>query len=281
MKASANEVAQATINIRKAQAQDAANDAAKEAAKKKLEEAEANAKRLREIEVSELKTIGIEYATHTEFIKSELDKRGAYDLLKLQEQKARRDKDAKDAMAMEKQKTDTKLKLETMGFNAAKGLTEAFFAIELAGARGNEAEQLKIKKKAFEVDKAFSLVKAGNDTYSAALSAYAGTPGGPLIKGIAAGLATAYGLSQVLKIAASQFNGGQASAPTQTAPTADVNIPTMPTPQTRQGSTLLDDFGNPISGQQRDEQVIRAYLLDKEVEGKMKNLKRIEEQSKF
>jgi len=183
--------------------------------------------------------------------------------------------------AEKKKEAEARLKLETMGFNAAKGLSEAFFAIQLANAGSNEAEQLKIKKKAFEVDKAFSLVKAGNDTYSAALSAYAGTPGGPLIKGIAAGLATAYGLSQVLKIAASQFNGGQASAPTQTAPTADVNIPTMPTPQTRQGSTLLDDFGNPISGQQRDEQVIRAYLLDKEVEGKMKNLKRIEEQSKF
>jgi len=172
-------------------------------------------------------------------------------------------------------------KLESESFNAAKGLSEAFFAIQLSRAKGNEAEELKIKKRAFEVDKAFNVARAVQDGIRSvqgvlAQSSIYGPATIPI--SIAMGATAA---ANVAKILATQFNGAQAVTPSDSGQSFSGGVPSLPTPQTRQGSTLLDDFGNPISGQQRDEQVIRAYLLDKEVEGKMKNLKRIEEQSKF
>lgn len=184
-------------------------------------------------------------------------------------------------LSEDKKNAATRTKLENDVFNAAKSLSDGLFAFQLAKARGNQAEELKIRKQAFELDKAFSIAKATNDGYKAVLSSYADTPGGPLIKGIAAAAAGIFAAGQILKIASSQFDGGQTSTSSSFQNT-QTNIPSLPSPtQTRQGTTLLDDFGNPITQQQKEQQVIRAYLLDKEVSSKMKNVKRIEEQSKF
>lgn len=170
------------------------------------------------------------------------------------------------------------------GLQAAQNLSNAYFNFQLNKAKGDAQAQDAIKKKAFDIDKAFNIAKATMDGYKAVLSAYASTPGGPLLKGIAAGIAGAFATSQIALIASTQYNGG-ATAQTS-APNISTNIgggSQVPTVATRpsQGSVLLDDNGRQISQEDRDKQVIQAYVVAKELSNKQKNNKRIKEQSKY
>lgn len=170
------------------------------------------------------------------------------------------------------------------GLQAAQNLSNAYFNFQLNKAKGDAQAQDAIKKEAFDLDKSFNIAKASMDGYKAVLSAYASTPGGPLLKGIAAGIAGAFATSQIALIASTQYNGG---ATTQTsAPNISTNIgggSQVPTVATRpsQGSVLLDDNGRQISQEDRDKQVIQAYVVAKELSNKQKNNKRIKEQSKY
>lgn len=66
----------------------------------------------------------------------------------------------------------------------------------------------KERRKAFNIKKAADLASATIDGTKAVLSTYADTPGGPVIKGVAAGIAGAFSAIQIAKIAKSQFNDG-------------------------------------------------------------------------
>lgn len=71
-----------------------------------------------------------------------------------------------------------------------------------------QAKREKARKKAEKRQKAFDIIRAGIDTALAALSAFKDTKGGLIAKSIAAGLATAFGLSQIAIIAAKKFAKG-------------------------------------------------------------------------
>ena len=86
------------------------------------------------------------------------------------------------------------------------------FADKFAG------DDLERQKKAFKIKKVADIAQAGIDATKASLSAYAGTPGGPVVKGIAAGVAGGFGLLQIAKIKSAKFDspsggGGVSSAP--------------------------------------------------------------------
>ena len=87
-----------------------------------------------------------------------------------------------------------KVQIASSTFSALGALTEAF-------AGKTEEEQ----KKAFEVKKAFDIAQAVLDGYKAVLSAYAATPGDPITKGIAAGVAGAFAIAQIRKIEQATF----------------------------------------------------------------------------
>ena len=70
----------------------------------------------------------------------------------------------------------------------------------------------KERRKAFNIKKAADLASATIDGTKAVLSTYADTPGGPVIKGVAAGIAGAFSAIQIAKIAKSQFNDGGSGA---------------------------------------------------------------------
>jgi len=78
-------------------------------------------------------------------------------------------------------------------------------------AEDNAGKDLGRQKKAFQIRKAANLAQATVDGTKAVLSTYADTPGGPVIKGIAAGLAGAFALVQIRKIAMAKFEGGAPS----------------------------------------------------------------------
>lgn len=195
---------------------------------------------------------------------------------------AKEDEQRKNALQAERDLQDAKLEIASVGIGAVQGLSEAFFAFELNQAQGNEKAQIAIRKKAFDLDKAFNIAKATGDGYKATLSAFADTPGGIVIKSVAAGVAGLFAVAQIAKIAATKFDGGNSTSSNVTTPnisSGSTNVPTITAP--RQDSTLLGANGQPITQSQREQQVIQAYVLSKDVDKKQTNSRRIKEQASF
>ena len=117
----------------------------------------------------------------------------------------------------------------------------------------------KEQKKVFKVQKAAAIASATIDTYKGAVSAYASTPGGPILKGIAAALAVAAGIANIKKISATQFEGG-------TTPSNDQNQETPPSPTaapTPANFNIVGNAGaNPLAGLN---QPIQAYVVSGQV----------------
>lgn len=75
------------------------------------------------------------------------------------------------------------------------------------------------KKKQFNINKGIAIAQAGIQTFQAAQGAYLSqlsipTPDAPIRAAAAAGIATAVGLANIAKIAATQYNGGVGGGPT-------------------------------------------------------------------
>ena len=66
----------------------------------------------------------------------------------------------------------------------------------------------KAARRAFNIKKAADIAEATMSGYKAVLSTYANAPGGPVLKGIAAGLAGGFAALQIGKIASAQFQSG-------------------------------------------------------------------------
>jgi hypothetical protein len=139
-----------------------------------------------------------------------------------------------------------KVQIASSTFSALGALTEAF-------AGKTEEEQ----KKAFEVKKAFDIAQAVLDGYKAVLSAYAATPGDPITKGIAAGVAGAFAIAQIRKIEQATFTpstpsiggggtGGQQQQERIQAPTFNVT-------------------GEANQTQQVSDKPVKAYVVSGEV----------------
>jgi chromosome segregation ATPase len=114
-------------------------------------------------------------------------------------------------------------------------------------------------KKTFQLQKAVGLAQATIDTYKGAASAYANTVGGPVIKGIAAGVAVAAGLANVKKIASTQFSPSSTSTPSITSPT-------ISSPSTQQlSSPNFNVVGATGISQTEELQPVKAYVVSGDV----------------
>ena len=109
------------------------------------------------------------------------------------EEQERRDKDKADAKLV----ADTKWKLVRESLNVIGDLATSF-------AGKSEAQQ----KRAFEIQKAANIAGGLMDTFKASLGAFKDTPGGPILRGIAAGLTATAGLAMVNNIRKQEFRGG-------------------------------------------------------------------------
>lgn len=102
-----------------------------------------------------------------------------------------------EKLANRKQAIKTSIDLTQQSLSVIGDLVDAF-------ASKDEASQ----KRAFKIKKVASIASATIDTYKAATSAYADTPGGVVLKTIAASIALASGLAKVKAISNTQFEGG-------------------------------------------------------------------------
>ena len=96
------------------------------------------------------------------------------------------------------------------------------------------------------------------DGYRAVLSTYAQTPGGPVLKGIAAGIAGSFAALQIANIAKQQFQGGGDGA--DVAVSADAGGGEAAAPQ----FNVVGDSGiNQIA--QLQQQPVQAFVVSGEV----------------
>lgn len=155
-----------------------------------------------------------------------------------------------DSIKLNEQVAASKLNNEKNAFQGAKDLNEAFLNFQLAKADGDIAKQNEAAKKAFQVNKALQLAQGGLEAYRSVLSTYAATPGGPIIKGIAAGIAGVASAAMLLKIASVKFKGQDVGG---AAPSINTSAPsiasTPPPPQLNSGgggtsSTIINNNGS-------------------------------------
>jgi len=205
-------------------------------------------------------------------------------------EKAYRDQAAKDALAsaqktieLEKYIANQKQQLGKSAFNTLQSLSATYFSNQLINAKGNAEAETKIRKKQFEVEKAFKIGNvvidtAGNIVKTTAQLGGVGalTPSGiALLAGIAA-----LGITQSAIIAAAKFDssGGSSTAPSSNS--IDLggasSAPAPPPPQfspTNQQQTILQSNG--INGP------IQAYVVETQSTGVSNRVRRIEENSTF
>jgi hypothetical protein len=196
------------------------------------------------------------------------------------DQKAKEDKAASDQEAKEEaERLALKQAKNEAYWAASRGLSEAFFAVQLSMAKGNAAKELEIKKRAFQVDKAFNVARAIQDGIGATQKALAA--GGGVPTGIPFALATgALAAANIAKILATKFDGGSAggagsvsdigggnvSVPTTSAPTVNTTAPTT------QASTTFDEQG-------RNNNFNRVYVVESDISRVQNRVAKIEEQA--
>ncbi len=125
-----------------------------------------------------------------------------------------------DNLLVENKKKNTEIEkqISNAEFQIARDSFTAISNLAFAFAGQSEKEQ----KKAFEIQKAANIAGAVMDTYKAATGAYASLASipvvGPVLGGVAAGVATAAGLANVKNISNQQFGSrGNISAPNNMA----------------------------------------------------------------
>jgi len=160
------------------------------------------------------------------------------------EEQARKEKEKADAIALANAKYNT----------ARQSLTViGDLAVSFAG------KSEKAQKRAFDIQKAANIAGGLMDTYKAALGAFKDTPGGPILKGIAAGLVTTAGLAMVNNIRKQEFTGGAVgNTPTPTAGGGQVNQVITPN---------FNIIGNQNQTQlaQLNQAPIKAYVVGSDV----------------
>lgn len=273
------DLANFNINQAKKEALDSANEAAKinsEFYKQQLADRELYEKMLFEIEAMSWDSFILPYKI-----------KKAADEIKLvqqtEEQKrneAKKTKDFIDATdaEMERRKRareQAEIDIDKNYWSAVSDLSATFFNFQLASVKGNAVEEEKIRKKQFQVNKAFSATKATIE----GINAVQGILGQSLLYGpatiplaISMGVATA---ANVAKILSTQYNSGvQTNAQTNinsNAPQIQTNAPqTISQPLTR-----LNEQGQNLSAP------IRAYVVETDVSESQERVRRLQEQNTF
>tara|TARA_R110001632_G_scaffold27798_2_gene74503 strand:+ start:1003 stop:2754 length:1752 start_codon:yes stop_codon:yes gene_type:complete len=162
----------------------------------------------------------------------------------------------KDSFAKKRKKTAE----EEAKFNKAMKKAEKDAELNIAEAGFQAISMLAGESSA--VGKAAAIAATTINTYKGAQSAYADTPGGPIIKGIAAAIAVATGVMSVKKIVSTKIPGGGSAG--------GGSVPSMPNAPAFDPTAALDAQAE---GQDQDNQltlnnqnqVTRAYVVASEV----------------
>jgi hypothetical protein len=190
----------------------------------------------------------------------DVEKKGAA-MKKEIDDKAKADKEKSDA-----EQKAAELKMEQAYISAVSDLSATYFNSQLAAAKGNAAEEEKIRKKQFQADKALRVVQAVINTAKGITEAGANFP-----LAIAVGIS---GAAQIAKILSTQYTGGTSTATEQTTTTSSPQI-----------QTQAPNIGNPLTrlNEQGQNQSLnnRVYVLESDISESQTRVARLQEQATF
>jgi len=113
------------------------------------------------------------------------------------EEKAINEKYAEEKKQLNRDVMNASLDIASQGMQMIAGIAEM-----------NAGQDVRRQKRAFNIKKAADITSATIDGYKAVMSTYANTPGGPVIKGVAAALSGIFAVMQIAKISKTKFEGG-------------------------------------------------------------------------
>ena len=277
-----NEQKQKKIDDDKANAEKA-KAAAEKRKQDKIAEDEYNKKRLKDEQDAE--QLAADYLEQQEQDKRDKQQKADEDAARIRMELDQLEADNKERLRLEEEEAqkidlEKRKEAEAKSIDALQGLSQAFFAHKLKNAKGNEAETLKIQKKQFEVEKAFSVARAIQDGVRSVSGALANTgtlgPGAIALAAVNATISAA----NVAKILATQFEGGA----------TDVGSVNVQSPGT---FTQAPNIGGGISNNQTQlnadgsvnksgqPSVLKAYVVESESAAVTKRVNKLENQSKI
>jgi hypothetical protein len=194
----------------------------------------------------------------TEDQKNAADRELAIKTKSLTEQFERDLKNAADKKSLTEQEKADAIILADTKLNTVRNSLNVIGDLATSFAGKSEKQQ----KRAFDIQKAANIAGGLMDTYKASLSAFKDTPGGPILKGIAAGLTATAGLAMVNNIRKQEFRGGTTG-----------NMPSTPSGDSgggNQNQVITPNFN--IIGAQNQTQLaqlnqapIKAYVVGSDV----------------
>jgi len=153
-----------------------------------------------------------------------------------------------------------------MGLDSAQGLADAVFDYRLQKAKGNEAEELKIEKRKFEINKKLQIAQAVMQGIQATLAAFSSGAAIPVVGPVAgpafAAVAATQSALNVARIKATTFESSSSSTSTPSASAPSVDIPQIQGEQSQQTTTQT-------AGLTGSQQQIKVVLLDSEIKASL------------
>jgi hypothetical protein len=220
------------------------------------------------------KTNALKLKQQEDYNKLELDAKGAVFVDTVEMGKKAYEEDKKNFEASEAAKKEALGK----SLEAGQALTQAFFAFQLAAAKGNEAKELEIRKRMFQVDKAFNVARAVQDGIRSVQAALTiPPPGGQILAGVNAAIAAA----NVAKILATKFEGGGASATSAPSiPSGGAGGNNVPTINNAQTSAPIQSTSFDENGRNKNIEVV-AKVYEGEMTAAQKRTDKINKMAEF
>lgn len=202
-----------------------------------------------------------------------------------QERIQREKEDADKAASAEKEKqhkrevADTSISLTSKSVAVTKAITDMYFAQQLAGAKGNAEKEREIKKKQFNINKAFGIVNATIDGVQAVQKALDNPYPLNIVLAVLSGVMAA---ANVAQIASTKFDdsggssgGGGGSIGSSVGSAASAAPPSVPTP-----SNTVTQFD--ANGKNETPTVnVKAQVVETEMSEKQQRVSRMQKNATF
>ena len=164
----------------------------------------------------------------------------------------------------------------TQGLEAIQGLSDAFFAAKMSKLEKGSAEELRVAKKAFEINKKLQLAQAIVQGVQATLAAYSSGSAIPIVGAIIgplfAALAAATAVANIIKIKNSTFE-----SPGSGASTPSVAAPSIPDFSATTQTAGLTGSGSEITGTTSQNQPVgKVVLVDSDLKAGIKETQKVD-----
>jgi hypothetical protein len=184
---------------------------------------------------------------------------------------------ASKKIKLDKEVAKASVEVAMKGLQLVQGLTELF-------ADKNE----KAAKIAFNVQKVASIAQATMDGYKAVLSTYAQTAGGPVIKGIAAGIAGSFAALQIANIAKTKFEGGGGGS-ASVASSSTPSIGGGGVTSSAQSTPSFELFGQPnednnvsaVASQETNQMTVKAVVVESDITSTQNKINKMKENAEL